>query len=494
MIAIKRLCSVGLAVILGLALTLLGQSVSAQTFTWDPNQNQSDSGGNWLLTGSNWFSSSGGNDTLWPNSTASTAQFGWGTGGSLPYTVTLQQATTAGGIIFQNQNYTLTGGGYGLTTGSGGIIANAPGTITAPIALGASQPWMASAGTSLSVSANVSGSYGLTLGARQQTYSSYLPTSAASAALLFSGQSLSNATSAATGVMAGSSVGVNAVSGVYNFVDNGTTASFELEFYDGTYTKVALIQLSQSGSGIYGYQSNAFYKSGNDLGTFTLATSSAWTANTPGSTGYGVDSTTITIGSPALGAVALSGSNSYTGGTNLAFGQLNINSATALGTGTFTISGGSINNTSGSPVTLSNNNPEAWNAGFTFVGSNPLNTGTGAVTLGLNGTPTVTVSGSTLTIGGAIAGPTPVGSLLASACGLTKAGTGTLVLAGTNTYGGATTISGGTLAIGGAGVLSSGASSIGNYSAAIAIANSAALVMNTSPEPSVAAAVAGRNL
>ena len=68
-----------------------------------------------------------------------------------------------------------------------------------------------------------------------------------------------------------------------------------------------------------------------------------------------------------------------TGGVTLSAGQLNINHATALGTGTFTISGGTIDNTSGGSITESNNNAQAWNGDFTFTGSNALNLGTGAV-------------------------------------------------------------------------------------------------------------------
>ena len=147
------------------------------------------------------------------------------------------------------------------------------------------------------------------------------------------------------------------------------------------------------------------------------------------------------------GTLTLSGANTYSfanvnfGGaaTELASGQLNINSSAALGTGTFAISSGGtakIDNTSGSAITLSNNNAQTWNGGFTFIGSNNLNMGTGNIVM--SNSPTVTVSGGTLTLGGAISG---------SSSTLNKSGAGTLILAGANTYSGATTInaSGGTL-------------------------------------------------
>ncbi|HMO34390.1 MAG TPA: autotransporter-associated beta strand repeat-containing protein, partial [Lacibacter sp.] len=142
--------------------------------------------------------------------------------------------------------------------------------------------------------------------------------------------------------------------------------------------------------------------------------------------------------SVTAGTLTLSGANTYTGGTTVSGGQLNINSATAIGgaAGTLTLSGGNIDNTSGGTVTLSNNNPQAWNSNFTYVGSNGLNMGTGAVTINANRT--VTVSSNTLRVGGIISG----------AFSLTKAGAGALVLTGTNEYTGGTTINAGTLAIG----------------------------------------------
>ena len=134
--------------------------------------------------------------------------------------------------------------------------------------------------------------------------------------------------------------------------------------------------------------------------------------------------------------VTLVGANTFSNGLTLDSGTLNLNNATALGTGTFTINGGTINNTTGSAETESNNNPQTWNGNFTFTGSNSLNLGTGNVTLGVS--PQVTVSASTMTVGGAISG---------SGLGLTKAGAGILQLSGANSYSGSTNINGGILQI-----------------------------------------------
>ena len=136
------------------------------------------------------------------------------------------------------------------------------------------------------------------------------------------------------------------------------------------------------------------------------------------------------------GTMTLSGSNTYAGTTTLSNSTLNINQAYALGSNTFFVNGGTLNNTSGAPVTNANNSAMVWSNNFAFTGSSSLNLGSGAVTLG--NSLTVTASANTLTVGGAIADG---GNNYA----LAKAGAGTLTLAGANTYGGGTIINGGLL-------------------------------------------------
>ena len=137
------------------------------------------------------------------------------------------------------------------------------------------------------------------------------------------------------------------------------------------------------------------------------------------------------------GALTLAQANTFSGGVTLNTGTLNLNHAQALGTGTFTINGGALDNTSGAPLTL-NNNAMHWNGDFGFTGTTNLDLGTGAVTLGNNRS--VTVAANTLTVGGVIDDGVHTYSL-------TKAGAGTLVLAGANTYHGDTTNSAGTLSL-----------------------------------------------
>ena len=144
------------------------------------------------------------------------------------------------------------------------------------------------------------------------------------------------------------------------------------------------------------------------------------------------------------GSLTINTPNSYAGGTSLNGGLLNLGNATALGSGSLGISGGSLDNTSGSPIILSGS-PVNLNGSFTFVGSYPLNTGTGAVTLGA--APTVNVSGGTLTVGGSISGP----------YGLTMTGAGMMVLAASSNYTGNTSIAQGTLQLGATGAIPTGA-------------------------------------
>ena len=132
MFRVNQLRLSGAIVVLGVVLftAFAGQSVQAANFTWDASGNGSgfDGSGAWNLSGSNWWN--GTADSSWSNA-GNTAIFG-ATFGSNPYTVTLAQATTASGLTFANQAYTLAGGTLTFPTAAT-IAANAPATINSTI-------------------------------------------------------------------------------------------------------------------------------------------------------------------------------------------------------------------------------------------------------------------------------------------------------------------------------------------------------------------------
>ena len=107
--------------------------------------------------------------------------------------------------------------------------------------------------------------------------------------------------------------------------------------------------------------------------------------------------------------------------------------ANALGTGTFSLGGGKIDNTSGAPLTLFGMSGINLGGSFAFVGSTNLSLGTSPVTM--SGNPTITVNSNTLTMAGNISGSSS----------LTKTGAGTLALNGVNTYNGVTKVNAGEL-------------------------------------------------
>ena len=143
------------------------------------------------------------------------------------------------------------------------------------------------------------------------------------------------------------------------------------------------------------------------------------------------------------GASTLNAANTYSGGTTLSAGTLNLGNDAALGGGPLTISAGTtIDNTKGSLLTSANNNAQNWNGSFTFTGTESMNLGTGAVTLGASPTITTGTVAKVLTVGGAIDDGV-------FTFGITKAGPGTLVLNGNNGYDGLTTVNAGVLTLAG---------------------------------------------
>lgn len=159
------------------------------------------------------------------------------------------------------------------------------------------------------------------------------------------------------------------------------------------------------------------------------------------------------------GALTLGGANTFTDGFVLNQGTLNLNSVTALGVAasTFTIAGGTLDNTSGAAKILTPNNPLVLNADFAYGTSagtslNDLSLGSGVVNLGTAAGTSRTINtdgGGLLTISGVISNGTTANSLI-------KTGIGGLKLDSPGTYTGGTTLSAGTLQLASSLALGSG--------------------------------------
>jgi Fibronectin type III domain. len=233
----------------------------------------------------------------------------------------------------------------------------------------------------------------------------------------------------------------------------------------------------------------------SNAGTITGATLGLTLGGAAGGTLASILGTTSgTLAKVDAGAWTLSGANTFTGGTTLTAGTLNINNANALGTaaGTFTINGGTVDNTSGADITTVSY-PLALNNDFTYSGSMPrnLNFGTGTVTLSTNRQ--ITVSAGTLTIGGIIndnskdltkagAGTLSFGASAVTLNGLTiSAGTmvstsGTMNLAGNFSNSGTFTANGGTVNLNGSATQTIGGSSATSFSG-LTINNSNGIIL-----------------
>lgn len=269
--------------------------------------------------------------------------------------------------------------------------------------------------------------------------------------------------------------GSNKTLGILNIGDTDGTNSFTLSgnsasiYFDNGSSAAEINQISTSkgdtiGSPlavksssllIHNASSNALtinsYLQGGSSGTKVITVDNSLGAVTLGGAivnGNGVLSI-VKNGTGTLRLTGSGGTSTFSGGVTLNAGTLEFGvSQTALGTGTFTINGGTITNGSGLSRTLSTNNAQAWNADFTFgsasVSGNDLNLGTGDVSL--SATRTVTTSSSagtarTLTVGGAIGDG-------GNGYGLIKAGNAQLRLNGANTFSGATKVNLGVLVLG----------------------------------------------
>jgi autotransporter-associated beta strand protein len=156
-----------------------------------------------------------------------------------------------------------------------------------------------------------------------------------------------------------------------------------------------------------------------------------------------ISATIASAGGPitktGAGSLVLSASNTFSTGVNLSAGSIFVDNNAALGTGTLTFSGGTNLQSLSAVRTIANNVAVAGD--FSLGGTQNTNDIVLSGTMDLGGSQrTVTVADIVST--GSITG------VVTGAGGLTKAGMGTLVLAGTSTFGGPLAINQGTLVTG----------------------------------------------
>lgn len=122
------------------------------------------------------------------------------------------------------------------------------------------------------------------------------------------------------------------------------------------------------------------------------------------------------------GSLTLSGSNTYAGGTTISAGTLVLGSTNAIGTNVLKINGGALDSAVTNLV-MRGNNSQQWFGNFSYLGSNNLNMGTGAINVS---------NALTVSITNKLVIP---GKINAGTLALTFVGNGTLELDSSNTIG-----------------------------------------------------------
>ncbi|HYO08237.1 MAG TPA: autotransporter-associated beta strand repeat-containing protein [Tepidisphaeraceae bacterium] len=432
------------AIMLAAGLTAAAATgARAADLTWDilPGDAEITNGsGTWTDGGGNW---NNGADATWSSANPDGASFGLlgGGGNGTAGTVTVTGAVSAAYIDFQigvvGGSYLLTGGTIDI--GAGGIGANAAGTIESTL----------------------SGTSGLTkIGAQVLTLTG---------ANTYSGDTVVNAgTLAINGNGALGAAGNNVVLGGGGLRLLGALTSAR----NVTLTATGAIDTNGFDATLSGALSGAGGLNKNGTGTLVLNGSNTYSGLT----------------TVAAGTLTINGANATSGVTFNGGAQVNVGHAAALGSGVITFNGGTLDNTTGSALTLANavswtNNPNFGGSNdFTFTNTAGISAdiqrtinigGTGRTirfdsvlsnTNAGNRTLTVNGAGNTLILGGLNFGPdatnrtvTINGSANVSFTGALANGgtataapfnwgsTGTLRMSGANTYGGATNLGGGTV-------------------------------------------------
>ncbi|TDU72884.1 putative secreted protein with PEP-CTERM sorting signal [Prosthecobacter fusiformis] len=403
-----------------LALLCTHLSLNAATLTWDGNISTGglqDGTGNWDTTVTDrWYNAASvpPGYQAWNNANGDTAVFGVGSGAA--GTVTLTTAITAGGLTFNTP-----GSGTYVLSGNTLTLAGTP-IIAANAAVDIKSILAGTAGFTKNGTGNLtlSGADGNTLTGK----------------ITVSGGTLTTAKSVNVDAINDDievTTGGTFVWGANNQIDDaadviisgGTITFGSRNETIGSYTQTSGGMSSNNNSGIIDIKGTLAISGGN---TLTINSRGQWSAHTVDFTGYvGASSTTAVLVLGSDNASTVTRLSVGEGGLKLSGQILKLNrTANSTFKGSELLLGGNVTATGVNSITYN----EAVTLGAAAV--NQVNMG--------NATRTWTINGDDTSI-------TTVELAIVGAGGLTKAGTGTLVLGGIdhNTYAGVTTVSAGRL-------------------------------------------------
>jgi autotransporter-associated beta strand protein len=357
-------------------------------------------------------------------------------------TSTLDGLYTIYSLQFENIGGTSTVTAVNVNPGSGGTITIAPGAAIGGIDVGNN------AGT-ITINAGV----GVVASNSNNAAQTWNVDGTGTSSLTVNGNVTFAASVTKTGNGALTLAGTNTGSGNFTLSGGTVNANSNGALGTGIFTVAAGTTIGNTSAGAVTLANSSHVWNGNftsagtqalNLGTAPVIMGASLTATVNNTLIVGgvIDDgiNTYSLTKAGTGALTLSGANTYGGGTTLSAGTLNINSTTAIGSGAFTLGGGTFDTTNVN-TTLTTNNPVLWTNGASvaFTGTKTLNLGTGAVTFGND----ATVSSFTITNNSVLAGTSlTFGGNITSGIGgtagiktLTVAGTGDTALNGSITTG-----------------------------------------------------------
>ena len=231
---------------------------------------------------------------------------------------------------------------------------------------------------------------------------------------------------------------------------------------------------SISGSGNFTVQNGSATNSRLTLGAGNASSTFGGSIKDGGVSVYGwtTGAATVALTKTGTGALALTGSSNYSGGTQLNDGTLQVGNANALGTGALTVNGGTLD-LAGNSISV---------PGLSGSGGTVANSVSGTATL------TASIASSTLTFSSSLADG-------AGSVALTKAGAGTLTLSSSNSYSGGTSVNSGVLTILNSNALGTGDVSIAAGGQVLVNANNLTVANNfVLNGMTTGGAIAGRDL